>query len=104
MAETRRLNGMELLPTEILFGIVNLDNRETKKLSHASRRIRDVCLPFLFRKVSIEFSNEAFDLLESLLKSNFHRYIVSLEYVVPKLLKPGKSLPGKSFMESIYTQ
>lgn len=95
---------MELLPTEILFGIVNLDNRETKKLSRASRRIRDVCLPFLFRKVSIEFSNEAFDLLESLLKLNFHRYIVSLEYVVPKLLKPGKSLPGKSFMESIYTQ
>lgn len=81
---------MELLPTEILFGIVKcLDKRETKKLSVASKRMRDVCLPFLFRKASLEFSNEGFDLLESLLKSNLHRHIVSFEYVIPKLLKPG---------------
>ncbi|KAJ6018501.1 hypothetical protein N7522_001965 [Penicillium canescens] len=80
---------MELLPTEILFGIVKyLDNWEVKQLSLSSRRMRDVCLPTLFRKLSIEFSNEGFDLLESVLESNLHRYIVSFEYVAPMLLKP----------------
>ncbi|KAF7586154.1 hypothetical protein BBP40_009396 [Aspergillus hancockii] len=50
-------------------------------------RTRDVCLPFLFRKVNIEFSNKGFDLLERLLESNLYWYIVSFKYVVPKLLK-----------------
>ncbi|KAJ6018385.1 hypothetical protein N7522_001849 [Penicillium canescens] len=80
---------MELLPTEILFGIVKyLDNWEVKQLSLSSRRVSDVCLPTLFRKLSVEFSNEGLDLLESVLESNLHRYIVSLEYVTPMLLKP----------------
>lgn len=78
MGENRRLNGLELLPSEILFDIVKyLCNRETKTLSLVSKRMRDVCLPTLFRKVSIEFSTKGFDLLESLLKSSLHRYIVS---------------------------
>lgn len=82
---------MELLPTEVLFGIVRyLSNWEVKQLSLSSRRMRDVCLPFLFHNLTIEFSNKGFDLLESILKSNLHRYIVSLEYVGPMLLKPRK--------------
>lgn len=89
MAESRRLYGMELLPTEILFDIVKcLCNPETKTLSLISKRMRDVCLSVLFRKVNIEFSTEGFDLLESLLKSSLHRYIVSFQYIVPKLVKP----------------
>ncbi|CBF84454.1 uncharacterized protein ANIA_11158 [Aspergillus nidulans FGSC A4] len=80
---------MELLPTEILFDIVeHLCNRETKTLSLVSKRVRDVCLPVLFRKINIEFSTEGFDLLESLLKSSIRRYIVSFQYIVPKLVKP----------------
>ncbi|KAJ5253224.1 hypothetical protein N7489_003634 [Penicillium chrysogenum] len=71
---------MELLPTEILFGIVKcLDNQQTKQLSVVSSRMRDICLPVLFHKISIEFSNEGLDLLESILKSNLNRYIVSFE-------------------------
>jgi hypothetical protein len=85
------LNNMELLPSEILFGIVKyLDNREVKQLSHSSRRMRDVCLSSLFRKLSVEFSNKGLGLLESILKSNLHRYIVSFESVAPMILKPGK--------------
>ena len=68
MAETFHSNGLELLPTEILYGIVKrLDSRAIKKLSCISRRMRDVCLPSLFRRVSIEFSNAGFDVLENLL-------------------------------------
>jgi hypothetical protein len=82
---------MELLPTEILFGIVKcLDNQQIKQLSVVSSRMRDICLPVLFHKISIEFSNEGLDLLESILKSSLNRYIVSFEYVVPMLLNPGK--------------
>lgn len=89
---------MELLPTEILFGILNcLANREIKQLSLTSRRMRDVCLPVLFCKISIEFSNKGFNLLESILESNVHRYIVSFEYVVPMLLNPGKE-PGTNHL------
>lgn len=82
---------MELLPTEILFGVVKcLDNRDVKQLSRSSKRMRDVCLPFLFRKLSIEFSNEGFDLLEGILKSKLHRYIVAFEYFAPMLLNSGE--------------
>lgn len=93
MAEIRQLNGLQMLPTEIFFGVAKyLDKRNLKKLSCVNRRVRDACLPFLFRKVSIEFSNAGFDLLESLLKSHLHRYIASFQYIVPELLKPGENL------------
>lgn len=77
MAESRRFNVMELLLIEILFDIVRcLNSTETKTLSFVSKRMRDVCLPTLFRKVSIKFSTKGFDLLESLLKSSLYRYII----------------------------
>lgn len=92
MAEAFHSNGLELLPTEILYGIVKcLDNRAIKRLSCISRRMRDVCLPSLFRKVSIEYSHVGFDVLENLLQSHLHQYIVTFQYVVPELLKPGES-------------
>lgn len=52
--------------------------------------MRDVCLPSLFRKLSIEFSNKGLNVLESILKSKLHQYIVPFEYVALILLKPGK--------------
>lgn len=56
MAEAFHSNGLELLPTEILYGIVKrLDNRVIKRLSCISRQMGDICLPSLFRKVSIEY-------------------------------------------------
>ena len=61
-----------------------------KILPHlSSRRVRDACLPSLFRKLSIEFSNKRFYLFESILESNL-QYIASFEYVAPMLLRPGK--------------
>jgi hypothetical protein len=88
---------MESLPIEIVFGIVEcLDIGEVKQLSLSSRRMRGVCLPSLFRKLTIEFSRKGFDLLESVLKSNLHKYIVSLEYICPMLLKPGKDPSERS--------
>ena len=85
------LNNMELLPSEIIFGIVKyLDNREVKQLSRSSRRMRDVCLPSLFRKLSVKFSNKGLSLLESILKSNLDRYILSFESVALMILKPSK--------------
>lgn len=102
MAESRGLNGMELLPTEILFDIVKyLRIRETKTLSLISKRMRDVCLPIIFHKVSIEFSTEGFDFLESLLKSSLYRYIVSFQYIVPKLLKPGTQSPSLPSLRAV---
>ena len=83
---------IELLPNEILYGILKcLYSWEIKRFSCVSRRIRDVCLPSIFRKITCEFSKEGFDKLQALLQSNLRQHVVSFEYVVPKLLKPGES-------------
>ncbi|KAJ5183278.1 hypothetical protein N7492_000894 [Penicillium capsulatum] len=89
---------LEFFPTEILYSIVKyLYFWEVKSLSCVSRRMRDVCVPTLFRNISFEFSDAGFDVLESLLQSQLRQYVASIEYVVPKLLKPGKYPCGKHF-------
>ena len=90
---------LEFLPTEILYKIVEyLHGWQVKGLSCVNRRIRDVCLPSLFRKVSFEFSEDGFDGLAGLLQSHLCPFIVSFQYIVPQLLKNGKRFSGKILM------
>ncbi|KAJ5988273.1 hypothetical protein N7481_003483 [Penicillium waksmanii] len=89
--KTSERKGFELMPTEILFCVVNcLQKRDIKEFSCVSKRARDVCLPFLFREVSIDFSSAGFRKLDKMLHSHICRYIVSFQYIVQDLVKPGK--------------
>lgn len=98
--KTSRRKGFELMPTEILFCVVNrLQIRDIRQFSRVNRRARDVCLPFLFRKISIEFSSAGFDKLNKILRSQLCRYILSFQYTIQELLKPGKSALRKQSAE-----
>jgi hypothetical protein len=49
--------GLESLPTEILRDMVDLlPLQDIKQLSCASKRLREICLPSLFRRVKFESS------------------------------------------------
>ncbi|KAJ5646737.1 hypothetical protein N7490_003109 [Penicillium lividum] len=89
MKETSERKRFELMPTEILFCVVNcLQKRDIKQFSLVNKRARDVCLPFLFYKIRIDFSNAGFDILDKILHSQLHQYIRSFQYTIPQLLKP----------------
>jgi hypothetical protein len=88
-----KTNRLETLPTEISRIIIDfLRPWEVKDLSRASKRLREACLPSLFRRVEFQFSEAGFDGLKSLLKSDARNHIVSFTYAVPELLKAGKYL------------
>jgi hypothetical protein len=54
--EISNTSGLESLPTEILRDIVDLlPLQDIKQLSCASKRLREICLPSLFRRVKFEF-------------------------------------------------
>jgi hypothetical protein len=93
-AKTNQAVYLETLPTEILRDIVDhLSFRDVEPLSLASRRLREVCLPSLFRRVKFEFSEVGFERLETIIGSDVRHHVVSFKYVVPELLKDGKVSP-----------
>jgi hypothetical protein len=63
---------------------------EVKKLCRANKRLREACLPPLFRRVEFKFSEAGFNELKTLMKSDARYHVVSFTYVVPELLKAGK--------------
>lgn len=91
--KTNNTVGLETLPTEILRDIVDhLSFRDVEALSLASRRLREVCLPSLFRRVKFEFSEAGFEHLKTIIGSDVRHHVVSFKYVVPELFKDGKHL------------
>ncbi|PLB49079.1 hypothetical protein P170DRAFT_174660 [Aspergillus steynii IBT 23096] len=111
MNSIRRHARFELLPTELLYEIITrLSSRDVKRLSSVSERLRKVCLPYLFRNVSFEFSRSGFISLQRLLLSNLRWYVVSLTYVVPELLQSeimdfrffrNNILPPKNYLDEL---
>lgn len=86
-----RIPGLQGLPTEILHLILaSLPSWETKDLSLVNRRLREVCLPFLFHQVGFSFSEVGLDELQQLTNSPVRRHVKSLTYTVAELIKPGK--------------
>lgn len=85
---------LETLPTEVLRDIVDhLSFRDVEALSLASRRLREICQPSLFRRVKFEFSEVGFERLKTIIGSDIRHHVVSFKYVVPELLKNGKVSP-----------
>lgn len=84
------VSSLETLPTETLYNIVDLlVPWEIKYLSRASKRLREACLPTLFRCVKFQFSEAGFDGLKELKESAARYHVVSFTYEVPELLKTG---------------
>jgi hypothetical protein len=84
------ISRLETVPTETLCTIVNLlPLWYVKDLSCVSKRLREACLPTLFRNVKFHFSETGFDGLKNLMKSEARYYVVSFTYEVPELLKAG---------------
>ncbi|KAJ5481508.1 hypothetical protein N7475_000320 [Penicillium sp. IBT 31633x] len=80
---------LESLPTEILCVVVShLFIQDMKHLASASKRLRDVCLPYLFHNVVFSFSDSGLDGLRLLIQSDVRQYVVSFTYVIPELLRP----------------
>ncbi|PGG99691.1 hypothetical protein AJ80_09305 [Polytolypa hystricis UAMH7299] len=75
---------------------------EMKPLSRVSKRLREVCLPFLFRRVEFWFSEAGFHELENLITSDICHHVVSLAYIVPELLKTN-ILDFDCFKSNIFT-
>jgi hypothetical protein len=85
------ISRLETLPTETFYNIIEfLVPRDVKRLSRASKRSREVCLPTLFRRVEFRFSKAGFDRLKNFIKSDTRYHVVSFTYIVPELLNAGK--------------
>jgi hypothetical protein len=79
------------LPPDILHGVVDLLRlQEIKDMSCDSTRMREACLPSLFRRVKFEFSEAGLRELRGILKLDVRCHVVSFTYAVPDLFVPGK--------------
>jgi hypothetical protein len=91
--DTPDLTRLETLPTEILHAVVVLlPLWDIKRLSCASKRLRQACLSILFRRVKFEFSQAGIEGLKELLKSNVCDHVASFTYEITELLKTGTYL------------
>jgi hypothetical protein len=83
------------LPFDLLDMIANLlmdDYGALKMLSCATRNLRAVCIPHVFRTLRITFSASGFTRLEEVSNSVFAQYVTAVRYKVPELIDASKSL------------
>jgi hypothetical protein len=93
MSSAHQFTLLELLPNEILYMVVQLlCMYDVGHLAFTSNRLREVCIPYLFCNVRFSFSASGFSELRRLLLSDVRQNVVSFTYVIPELLRPGKSL------------
>ncbi|ATY61392.1 F-box Skp2 [Cordyceps militaris] len=91
--DNSRLTRLERLPTEIVHAVVGfLKPWDVKKLSYTSKRLRQACLPTIFRRVEFEFSLHGIGELKDLLKSDVRSHVRSFSYELTGLLKPAKEM------------
>lgn len=87
----RCLPRLDSFPSPILHVILNqVSFHQLKFLSYVNRRLREVCVPYLFREVKCRFSSQSFDNLRSLTSSKLCHYVVSFTYTAPGIIEPGR--------------
>lgn len=81
---------LDCLPIEVVQLVIHhLSCWETKQLSQVNRRLRSICIPFVFRCVRFEFSRNSLRDLKDLFTSELRHHVLSFTYVAPELLKDG---------------
>lgn len=74
-------SSLEQLPLEVRYAIVDLLGVDSRKhLALANHRIRNICIPILFRCVSFDFSSAGFDAMRQLAASRLACYVKSFRY------------------------
>ncbi len=92
-SNTPELTRLEKLPTDIIHAIVSLLRPwEIIRFSCTSKRLRQACLPTLFRDVKFKFSLDGIENLKALLKSDVRSYVTCFTYEVTELLNTGMDL------------
>jgi hypothetical protein len=92
---------LDLLTSDILSRIVGfLQPGDIEELSCVNKRLRDASIPLLFRAVRFEFSKSSLNGLKRLSNSDIRHHVVSLTYVAPEILKPGKTSISPSRLHS----
>jgi len=82
---------LDMLPLEIIFAIIDLlSMKDVMNLSQVNKYLRGSSLPYLFRRIAITFSLDGFKQLKEISESPIRLHVVSLKYVVPELIEPGK--------------
>ncbi|KAE8332985.1 hypothetical protein BDV39DRAFT_199334 [Aspergillus sergii] len=94
---------LSLLPNEVLsILILALDRPAQLDLARVDKHLRSLCLPVIFKSISITFSTSSFKRLEHLATSHLSEYVKILEYKTTGLLLPCVSDPD-IFESEIYT-
>lgn len=91
---------LDNLPLEIIYLILgSLSMEELKSFSYVNKHLREASLPSLFRELTINFSKSGFEKLKGISNSEVRVHVVSLKYIAPDLINPGKRpsslLPSK---------
>lgn len=82
---------LDTLPLEIIFAINNLlPMEDLMSLSRVNKYLRGSSFPYLFRRIVITFSLDGFEQLKRISESAIRLHVVSLKYVIPELIEPGK--------------
>lgn len=82
---------LDLLHSSILYRVaIYLGPWDIEELSCVNKRLRAASLSVLFRAVKFEFSKTGLNGLERISDSDIRQHVVSLTYVAPEILKPGK--------------
>ncbi|KAL4924647.1 uncharacterized protein BDV17DRAFT_274168, partial [Aspergillus undulatus] len=82
-------HGIDRLPIELLSMIVELSMEDDAiRLSCVSRKLRAVCVPYLFKTICITFSASGLERLRYISSSTFAQHVKVVRYKVPELIDP----------------
>ena len=81
---------LSLLPSVVIWEIICLlDWPSLLCLSRVDRRLRQLCVPEIFKSVTVRFTRQSFNFLEELTASPILVNVRSLEYEALGFLDPG---------------
>lgn len=89
---TMSFYGINQLLIELVSMIVELSvEDDVIRLSCVLKKLRAVCVPYLFRTICITFSASGFECLRCILSSAFAQHVNVVRYKVPQIIDPCKS-------------
>lgn len=81
-------NTLDRLPIELLSMVVKASEKDytLMSLSRVSRKLRAICVPYLFETFYVTFSSSGFRRLEQVSNSAFAQHVRVIHYQVPELI------------------
>jgi hypothetical protein len=83
---------LTLIPVELTLEIIKmLAPREIKQLSLVNKRLRAICMPYIFQSLTITFSKVGLERLLRISRSTICEHVSSFTYEAAPLLNTGAS-------------